>query len=58
MEFTTTKECLDTFKVYLGKFLDEIADNLPVTGYTTRNSNSVLNWSSQSGGLREKLTAL
>jgi hypothetical protein len=36
-------------------FMDRIPDNLPVTGYTTANNNSIIDWCNQPGGLREKL---
>ena len=49
---------LDSFKIQLGNFLSNIPDNHPVTNYTTINNNSILDWASQSGGLRKKLTAL
>ena len=40
---------LSSFKVALGKFLDQFPDMPPVTGYTPPNSNSLLNWSSEGG---------
>ena len=45
---------LDTFKVALGKFLERIPDYPPITGYTTVNSNSMLDWiqSGVLGGLQ------
>ena len=52
------RDDLPSFKIHLGKLLDNIPDKPPVTGYTTQNKNSILDWLSQSGGLREKLTAL
>ena len=52
------RDDLPSFKIQLGKLLDNIPDKPPVTGYTTQNKNSILDWLSQSGGLREKLTAL
>jgi hypothetical protein len=46
---------LDGFKNALWKFMDRIPDNPPVTGYTTTNNNSIIDWCNQPGGLREKL---
>ena len=39
-----TAVTLDTFKVLLGRWLDHFPDNPPVKGYSTRNSNSIMNW--------------
>ena len=38
------QETLDRFKVALGTFLDQFPDTPPVPGYTTTNSNSLLDW--------------
>ena len=35
---------LNTFKIGLGRFLDEIPDKPPVSGYVTTNSNSILDY--------------
>ena len=40
----TTKTNINTFKIGLGKFLDNIPDKPPVTGYTYRNDNSILSY--------------
>ena len=39
-----TAETLDTFKVVLGRWLDQYPDNPPVKGYVTQNGNSILDW--------------
>ena len=39
-----TAVTLDTFKVLLGRWLDHFPDNPPVKGYSTRNSNSIMDW--------------
>ena len=51
---TKTFESLEKFKISLSKFLVSIPDKPPVTGYTTVNRNSLLNWANQSGGLQMK----
>ena len=48
---------LDSFKILLGRFLLHFPDQPPsssilVTDYTTRNNNSIIDWTSQSGGLQ------
>ena len=35
---------LDSFKVGLGRFLEQCPDTPPVTGYTPTNDNSLLSW--------------
>ena len=35
---------LDSFKVGLGRFLEQYPDAPPVPGYTPTNDNSMLNW--------------
>ena len=57
-DVNTVSDDLDAFKVRLGNFLKTFPDHPPVTSYTATNNNSVLDWSSQSGGLRKKLTTL
>ena len=57
-KIVNTQKTLDNFKIHLGKYISSIPDKPPVTSYKTTNKNSILDWSSQSGGLREKLTAL
>ena len=39
------QETLDGFKVALGAFLNDFPDTPPITGYSTINSNSLLDWS-------------
>ena len=47
---------LERFKSTLGEFMSRIPDMPPCTGYTTANSNSILDWmQSREGGLREKV---
>ena len=41
---------LDPFKVKLQTFLKNFPDKPPVSGYTTQNGNSLIDWSKQSGG--------
>ena len=50
----TTKnfDSLDKFKISLSTFLRRFPDKPPVTGYSTANHNSLLDWSNQSGGLQ------
>ena len=50
----TTKDLdsLDKFKISLSTFLRRFPDKPPVTGYSTANHNSLLDWSNQSGGLQ------
>ena len=50
----TTKDLdsLDKFKISLSTFLRRFPDKPPVTGYSTANRNSFLDWSNQSGGLQ------
>ena len=43
------KNNLETFKVALGKFIDQFPDNPPVQGYATVNNNSLLEWYSDRG---------
>ena len=43
------KETLASFKEKLDSFLLNISDYPPVAGYTTQNSNSLLDWLSYSG---------
>jgi retron-type reverse transcriptase len=45
-------QSLDRFKVSLSTFLRKFPDKPPVTGYSTANHNSLLDWSNQSGGLQ------
>ena len=45
-----TSDSLDTFKVLLGYFLRQFPDQPPVSGYTTQNSNSIIDWTNQSSG--------
>ena len=40
---------LETFKTSLSKFLDQIPDQPPVSGYTTAHGNSLLNWRNAGG---------
>jgi len=47
----TSQDKLETFKIHLGKFLDNIPDRPLTTGYSSANANSILDWT---GGLREK----
>ena len=35
---------LESFKIGLGRFLEQFPDTPPVTGYTTVNNNSLLSW--------------
>ena len=46
------KSNLDSFKRSLGEFLSSIPDEPPVSGYTTTNRNSILDWFNQKGGLQ------
>ena len=48
----TCNNQLDSFKASLGTFLKSVPDNPPVTGYSTVNSNSILDWHNQKGGLQ------
>jgi len=48
----TRLTALDPFKAALGEFLKTFPDNPPVQGYTTANTNSVIDWVNQSGGMR------
>ena len=48
-----TAKDLDSLKVALGKFLERFQDTPPTPGYTSKCSNSLLDWIIQSGGLRE-----
>ena len=41
---------LNTFKISLGTFMDNIPDTPPTPGYTAKNSNSMIDWCSQKGG--------
>ena len=41
---------LEEFKVKLGSFMDSYPDTPPVSGYTTTNRNSLLDWYSERGG--------
>ena len=54
-EEVNTVDKLAAFKIVLAKFLDRIPDNPPVRGYSTTNTNSIISWCNQPGGLREKL---
>jgi len=45
-------QSLDKFKISLSTFLRKFPANPPVTGYSTANHNSLLDWSNQSGGLQ------
>ena len=45
-------DSLDKFKISLSTFLQRFPDKPPVTGYSTANHNSLLDWSNQSGGLQ------
>ncbi|KAL5255606.1 hypothetical protein ACHWQZ_G010992 [Mnemiopsis leidyi] len=38
---------LNTFKISLGTFMDNIPDTPPTPGYTAKNSNSMIDWCSQ-----------
>ena len=49
----TIKE-LSSFKAALGQFLEKVPDKPPTPGYTAECSNSILDWSHQSGGLRDE----
>ena len=49
-ESVNSSDNLDSFKIHLGHFLRQFPDQPPVTGYTTQNSNSVIDWTNQSGG--------
>ena len=51
-EDITAITLLDSFKIYLGKFLRQFPDRPPVKGYTTQNRNSIIDWMNQSGGLQ------
>ena len=44
---------LDAFKTALSAFLNKVPDRPPVTGYSTANHNSLLDWFNQSGGLHQ-----
>ena len=46
---TRNETKLERFKISLSKFLDSIPDQPPVTGYTTRNNNSILSHRSDGG---------
>ena len=48
-----TAQDLNSLKAALGKFLEKFPDTPPTPGYTSQCSNSLLDWSIQSGGLRE-----
>jgi hypothetical protein len=48
----TRLTALDPFKAALGEFLKMFPDTPPVKGYTTANTNSIIDWVNQSGGLR------
>jgi len=39
-----------SFKTSLGNFLDILPDKPPTLGYSTENSNSIIDWCSQGGG--------
>ena len=45
------QETLDGLKMALGVFLKEFPDTPPTTGYTTVNSNSLLDWSAAGGSM-------
>ena len=40
---------LESFKTSLSKFLDQIPDQPPVSGYTTAHGNSLLDWRNAGG---------
>ena len=46
---TRDKDTLDRFKVSLSRFIDQFPDQPPVSGYTTTNSNSLLDWRNHGG---------
>ena len=43
------QKTLDGFKIALGTFLKQFPDTPPVRGYTTANTNSLLDWSRDRG---------
>ena len=45
-----TADALPAFKTALGNFLDTIPDNPPVSGCTTMNANSIIDWCDKKGG--------
>ena len=47
-----TATTLQTFKSNLGAFIKTIPDNPPTVGYSTTNSNSLVDWKGQHGGPR------
>ena len=49
---TKNFESLEAFKTSIANFLKRIPDRPPVTGYSTANHNSLLDWFNQSGGLQ------
>ena len=49
-----TQSVLDPFKVKLRSFLKKFPDKPLVCGYTTQNGNSLIDWSTQSGGPQMK----
>ena len=48
---TRGQDTLDRFKASLSKFIAQFPDQPPVSGYTTRNSNSLLDWRNHGGHL-------
>ena len=50
-KYVNTKTSLESFKMNLDSFLFEVSDCPPVAGYTTSNSNSLLDWISSSNAL-------
>ena len=52
-KYVNTAKDLDSLKAALGKFLEKVPDTPPTPGYTSQCNNSLLDWSIQSGGLRE-----
>ena len=49
----TEKNTLESFKIALGYFLQKLPDEPPVSGYTTTNNNTIVDWYNQRGGLQK-----
>ena len=51
-KIVNTQKTLASFKTSLGNFLDNVPDKPPTPGYSAENSNSIIDWCSQGGGLQ------
>lgn len=47
------KITLESFKTALGDMLQKLPDEPPVSGYTTINNNTIVDWCNQRGGLQK-----